>query len=285
VFEDLVQSARPQVLLTYGGDWLGVRVLEHSRRLGIRTVFWLHNLAYADRRLFDLVDLTIVPSRFAAEHYRKSLGIEATAIPPPFDWNRVLCERSNGQQYVTFVNPQPYKGVFYFARIVEQLHRCRPDIPVLVVEGRSRAAEWLARTGLDLNRPNSLFFMRNTPDPRDFLRATRLLLVPSLCHETFGRVAAEAMMNGIPVLSSNRGALPEVLGGAGFVFRIPDDNSAERPFVPSAEEVRPWVETIIRLWDNTAVYVDVSRRCRNRAEVWRPDALIKAYCQAFEGLA
>ena len=35
--------------------------------------------------------------------------------------------------------------------------------------------------------------------------------MPSVWQESFGRVAAEAMINGIPVLGSTRGALPEVI--------------------------------------------------------------------------
>ena len=64
-----------------------------------------------------------------------------------------------------------------------------------------------------------------TPHPRVFdstvYANTRLLLMTSLWLESFGLVAAEAMLNGIPVLASNRGALPETLGGAGFLFDIP----------------------------------------------------------------
>ena len=59
------------------------------------------------------------------------------------------------------------------------------------------------------------------PDPREFYAATRLVLMPSLWYESFGLVAAEAMLNGIPVLASNRGALPETIGDAGFLFDIP----------------------------------------------------------------
>ncbi len=51
--------------------------------------------------------------------------------------------------------------------------------------------------------------MANTLDPRHFYRVTRVLLVPTLVSEMFGRVAAEALANGIPVLASDRGALPE----------------------------------------------------------------------------
>jgi glycosyltransferase involved in cell wall biosynthesis len=57
------------------------------------------------------------------------------------------------------------------------------------------------------------------PDPRTFYPTvyslTRLLIMPSLWNESFGLVAAEAMLNGIPVLASNRGALTETVGGSG----------------------------------------------------------------------
>ena len=45
--------------------------------------------------------------------------------------------------------------------------------------------------------------MANTPDPRDFYRVSRAVLMPSLWRESLERVAIEAMANGIPVLASD----------------------------------------------------------------------------------
>jgi len=64
--------------------------------------------------------------------------------------------------------------------------------------------------------------MANTPDPRDFYRVSRAVPVPSLWRESLGRVPMEALANGIPVVASDRGALPETLGDAGFVITIPE---------------------------------------------------------------
>jgi len=274
---------QPHVLLTYGGHWLAGPMLEHARRAGVRVVFWLRNFAYRDAKLFGSVDRVVVPSECAAAHYRERLGLKPVAIPSPLDWERVVCDPSPGERFVTFVNPQPHKGAFVFARIAEQLFRRRPDIRLLIVEGRAGAG-WLERTGLDLSGLTNLHVMANTPDPRDFYRVSRLVLMPSLCRESFGRVAAEAMINGIPVLGSRRGALPELLGGCGFVFDVSDRYMPESRVVPSPEEVRPWIETIVRLWDDPNYYDAASRRCRERAQAWRPERLWPEYERLFEGL-
>jgi hypothetical protein len=94
------------------------------------------------------VDAVLVPSRFAQAHFRRTLGSNCTPIPGPWDWTRVRCPEIKGR-YVTFANPQPEKGVFVFDRIAAELARRRPDIPLLVVEGRSKA-DWLQCTGLDI---------------------------------------------------------------------------------------------------------------------------------------
>jgi len=272
MFERILEESPPDVLLTYGGHWLASEVIGRARRRGIAVVFALHNFEYRDARLFQHVDAVLVPSQYCADHYRRTLGLECTAIPSPLNWSRVRCDPGNGAGYVTFVNPQPNKGVFVFVRIAHELGRRRPDIPLLIVEGRG-GADWLARTGLDLSGLENLHVMANTPDPRDFYRASRLLLMPSLWRESFGRVAAEALLNGIPVLGSRRGALPEVLGEAGLLLDIHDRYTPNTRRVPTAEEVAPWVDAVIRLWDDPALYAEERRRCLAAAEAWRPDRL------------
>jgi glycosyltransferase involved in cell wall biosynthesis len=186
-------------------------------------------------------------------------------------------------RYVTFVNPQPAKGVTVFARIAAELDRRRPEIPLLVVEGRG-TADGLTHAGLDLSGLQNLSRMANTPDPRDFYRVSRALLVPSLWRESFGRVAAEALANGIPVLASDRGALPETLGDAGFLFTLPARCTPASGEVPTAREVAAFVATIERLWDDPAWEDDHRERGRNEAPRWQVDRLAHDYADCFTSL-
>ena len=46
--------------------------------------------------------------------------------------------------------------------------------------------------------------------------------MPSLWWENQPLVAIEAMINGIPVIGSDRGGIPETLGEAGFCLPLPE---------------------------------------------------------------
>ena len=239
---------RPDVLLTYGGHAVSLELMRSARAGGTPVVFHLHNFGYNDRRGFADVSAVLFPSEYSRRDHLRRLGLDGAAIPYPVRLDRAIAE-DRDPTYVTFVNPQPEKGVAVFARIALELGRRRPEIPLLVVEGRG-TSDGLAAVPVDLSGLTNLNRMANTPDPRDFYRVSRVVLMPSLWRESLGRVAVEAMANGIPVLASDRGALPETLGDAGFVLTIPGRYGSSSLAVPSPREVAPWVAIVERLWDD-----------------------------------
>ena len=126
--------------------------------------------------------------------------------------------------------------------------------------------------------------MANTNDPRKFYRVSKAILMPSIWNESFGLVAAEAMANGIPVLASNRGVLPETVGDGGILFDIPPRCTPESRDVPTAAEVEPWVETILRLWNDKAFYREQSEKALEHARQWHPDRLRPLYVEFFRNV-
>jgi glycosyltransferase involved in cell wall biosynthesis len=91
------------------------------------------------------------------------------------------------------------------------------------------------------------------PRRPEYFALTKILLAPSVWPEPFGRVAAEAMINGIPPLVGDRGALPDVLGGdfanggGGRVLPIPEWMTPQQTRLPSEQEIEPWFDAVCAL--------------------------------------
>ena len=102
--------------------------------------------------------------------------------------------------------------------------------------------------------------MANTGNPAAFYALSKLVLMPSLWQETLGRVAVESLANGIPVVASDRGALPETLGDAGLCLPIPGRHTPESRTAPTAAELKPWCDEIERLWDDPAYFAERQRK-------------------------
>ena len=261
---------------------MGREVIERARCRGIPVILHIRNFEYFRRDLFENVLGTVVTSQYTARHYARALGLTCKVIPNPLRADRVVARDPN-PQYLTFVNPQSNKGMTVFARIALELERRRSDVPILIVDGRT-SAENLAKVGLDLSGLQNLYRMANTPDPRNFYRVSRAVIVPSLWQESFGRVAAEALANGLPVLATDRGALPETLGGGGFILPVPDRCTPTSGEIPSAAEVEPWIEVIERLWDDPAWEAEQRARALESSRRWDEGQVIDEYLDYFRSL-
>jgi glycosyltransferase involved in cell wall biosynthesis len=104
---------------------------------------------------------------------------------------------------------------------------------VKVAVAKNPAIQWLGR--------------RAPEDVYQLLGGADLLIVPSNCYETFGRVAIEAYARGTPVIASNHGAPAEVVeeGRTGLRFTPGDGNDlaakvrAALANPPKLAEMRP----------------------------------------------
>jgi len=282
IFQETIDRFRPDIVVNFGGDPLATEIRRRARASNSSVVFALHNFNYNSPTPFADVDAIIVPSRFAASYYRKTLGIECKPLPNLVNFDLVRAS-TRIPRYVTFVNPSYEKGVFVFARIADELGLRRPDIPLLVVESRG-TERTLVDCGVDLRAYGNVSLMAHTPDPRHFWGVTRICVMPSLWWENQPLVAVEAMINGVPVIGSDRGGFPETLGDGGIVLGIPARLTPETRELPTSEEVNPWVKTIIGLWDDPAWYSEQSRRALAETHRWMPEVLEPQYVRFFEDL-
>ena len=98
-----------------------------------------------------------------------------------------------------------------------------------------------------------------TQRPADFFALTKILIVPSVGRESFGRVSAEALINGIPPLVSDRGGLPQTMRGAGRIIPLPAWMTEKTTALPTIEETQPWFDAICELRDNEDAYLPARR--------------------------
>jgi glycosyltransferase involved in cell wall biosynthesis len=274
----------PDLVMTYGGHPLVQETMRRARAAGAKVVFSLRNRGYDDRRYFEHVDHVFTTSPYLTETYRQRIGLISVGIDSPIQWEEVEAPEEL-RRFVTFVNPSPGKGSYLFARLADMLGRRRSDIPLLVVQSATSAGGLNAIPGLDFARHPQIMAAPATPRPADFFALTRILLVPSTVAESFGRVAAEAMVNGIPPIVSDRGGLPETVGAGGIVLPLPSSLTPESRELPSEEDVRPWFEAVCDLWDDEARYANASARARAEAEArFSEHVMRRKYLDYFESL-
>jgi glycosyltransferase involved in cell wall biosynthesis len=245
--------------------------MAHAHARGVTTAFAVRGFGYYDRRYFTHVNHVFTCSQFLTDVYREKVALASTPLEPPLQWETVAAA-AESRAFVTFVNPSPHKGLFLFARLADMLGSRRPDIPILVIQSGHSGGALNAIPGLDFGKYPQIMAAPPVPTPAEYFALTRLLVVPSVWDEPFGRVAAEAMVNGIPPLVSDRGSLPAVVGGdfsaggGGRVLPIPTWMTHDTTRVPSEEDVEPWFEAVCALWDSPELYQSVAMRARAIAD-------------------
>jgi glycosyltransferase involved in cell wall biosynthesis len=287
IFDDELHGFRPDILLCYGGSPGDVHRYARAKRQGVKLVFALHNEGYlSGADFFLLMDAVLTPSQHLTNRYRAELGIESTPLPIPLEPEDVLAENRE-PIFATMINPSPEKGLMFAARLAEELSLRRPDLAMLFIESRGSAGR-LVQAGLlggfDLRRHENLMLSPPMSQPKEIYAATRVLLAPSLWQEPAGRVAAEALLNGIPPLVSDRGGLAEVRNGAGFTLPIPPEFTPRLALPVDPEAVTPWIDLIARLEDDEAFYQEQSGRARQAGQLYHPDQLKPRYLELFRSV-
>lgn len=236
-FNDRAQDSRR----VFGADVVighlcdGGRAVALARKAKAASVLVVHNW----ERQSTGADLTVYNSEWLAEYHRaEEIGSRYMIVRPHVD---VPAYRVTRGENITLVNANIDKG----GPLVKRLAKRLPERPFLVCEGAYGMQ--IVTRGKNVTRQKLIA-------PSDMAAKvyskTRVLLMPSL-HESWGRVAVEAMASGIPVIAHPTPGLKECLGPAG-IFADRENEAA-------------WVEAITRL-DNPRTYSAASKRATARAK-------------------
>jgi glycosyltransferase involved in cell wall biosynthesis len=284
LFDRELHEFRPDLVFAFGGFPGERRRYQRARRQGAKVVFALRNSQYlAGADFLREMDSILTPSQFLTDFYREATGVDSQPMPTPLEHEDVISD-VHDPIFFTMINPSRQKGVMLLARLAEDLSVQRPDIPLLVVESRGSAGE-LVQAGLsggfDLRRHENIMISPALAQPKEIYQATRALLVPSLGIEAAGRVVAEALVNGIPPLVSDRGGLPETCNGAGFQFPVPPEIGQDYPCPVSSVVARSWVDCIVRLEDDAEHWKAESARAREAGKIYLRENLAPRYVNHF----
>jgi glycosyltransferase involved in cell wall biosynthesis len=102
-------------------------------------------------------------------------------------------------------------------------------------------------------------------------RDIKVLLVPSLWLEAWGIVVIEAHLRGIPVISSDAGALPEAMLGLDYIVPvnpIQGTRDEKGAYIVPAQDIRPWVKTVNKLMSDKYEYEKLSVKVRSATKQW-----------------
>lgn len=249
----MLDTYQPDVLLLYGSRRYERSLLKKARERGIATVFYLVNPGYKKIEDFQHADMIFTDTEATRDLFKERFGFTCRVIGK-FIEKPVVPASAPSPQYVTFINPSPEKGVTLFLRIAELAAQTLPEARFLVVESRGKLEVAEERTGLNLGRYGNVTRVGLQRDMGTVYGATKVLLVPSLWHDSGPRVSVEALSMGIPAVVSNRGGLPELVGDAGIVIDPPARLVDQYWLLPPITEAIPWVEVLRSLLTDTAMY-------------------------------
>ena len=266
---EVVSRFKPDIVIAQSAE--PVSLLQSFAGLGIPRMAYFHEV----ERIWDVDTLVamkdvglLANSEFTARKMAERGSVHPAVIRPLID--RSFYVTSTSPQTALFVNTSLKKGVEIAFRLAES----RPDVPFDIVknwnaDAAKHAVGWdIAELTARASAAGNITLHAPTNDMRRLYGRARLLLAPSQWEEAWGRVATEAQINGIPVLTSDRGGLPEAVGPGGIL-------------VAHDAPIETWINAFSRIWDDASAYAAYAAAARAfglRPEI-QPDHIVDSFIE------
>jgi glycosyltransferase involved in cell wall biosynthesis len=209
-------ALQPDAIVVQTGPSL-TKLMVAALDSGLPTAVYLHNVEHAElggTLLPDPIILYLANSRFTAARWRAAFGIDSHVVPPYVEPDLYLTDTT--RERILFINPTMQKGVELFFRIAA----ARPALPFAAVESWTLDSTWRRFCAERAARLGNIDWLLPTRDMRALYGRARLLLMPSLWEESYGRSVVEVQLSGIPVLASTRGNLIDTVGAGGITVDL-----------------------------------------------------------------
>jgi glycosyltransferase involved in cell wall biosynthesis len=212
----LIERLKPVALICHMS---GAGLVQEVIDADIPTMFYVHGYGIKDaleKTKGMRMRRFAAESRFIGDLVTTATGELTEIIRPPLDPLDYRVDTKGDA--VLVVNPHPMKGGQHVVKLAKAL----PHRRFLVVGGwaHTKANNEVILVEQALAQLPNVERISHLDDMRIAFRRSRCLLMPCVVEEAYGRAAAEAMIAGIPVLASDRGALPETIGGGGVTLSL-----------------------------------------------------------------
>lgn len=258
-FISVSRMEQADIFIDYNNRQVDWENREKARKLGLKIVYSLRNIRTSLGAEVPKIDGFLVSSEFVANTYKKD-GIMATNLPLPMIEEDVISlpdERS--PRYLVIVNPIIDKGLCLFKAIIAK-HYWRWDI----------IYKSYGKNGIIADNPKEIY------------KEARVVIMPSIWDEPAGRVIAESMLNGVPVIYSDRGGMRETANGGGVLVHIPkaiNKNSKDPGVI--GETAKEWNKVIMELWDNKEYYKFIRDKGLEASKVYLEENTVPRYAKFF----
>ncbi|MCX2979905.1 glycosyltransferase family 1 protein [Halieaceae bacterium IMCC14734] len=191
-----------------------------------------HSFLYMQKRVVQRLHHIVTVSEQSRQDIAQDFGIQPAGISLVYNGidTEVFRPMSDVQRLpnrlMTIASAdQPLKGLRYLLLAYARLLKHYPELELLVV-GKPRAGGDTENLLKKLGLIDKVRFVSgiSTPDLVRFYAEATVAICPSI-YEGFGLPAGEAMACGVPTVSTDGGALPEVVGDAGVLVPVRDSHA------------------------------------------------------------
>jgi glycosyltransferase involved in cell wall biosynthesis len=221
-------------------------LIEKLISLNIPTLFYIHTREISSE--FKKINAKH-PFEFACEstfiktQFQKVINLPISIIRPVLPREKFTVDKTG--QHILVVNPHPKKGGETILKIINAL----PNRSFLIIGGWGNTTNDsdIIRIESKLSKLPNVKRIDHLNDMTIAFKQSRCLLMPCIVEEAFGRTAAEALIAGLPVIASDKGALPETVGSGGVI-------------VNSNAPINNWLIEIEKMFESDNYYASLKNK-------------------------